>query len=100
MQLLLTRIRKIEDSDPGGEEHRRQGSHYPVEIRNLKLCHFVGLMSQERIVGRVHLLHTLVIRAAAALGNNPIDNLIRVGNIARLAVNAIRGVDFQLQGAV
>jgi len=42
MQLLLTRIRKIEDSDPGGEEHRRQGSHYPVEIRNLKLCHFAG----------------------------------------------------------
>jgi len=51
MQLLLTRIRKIEDSgkdsvpactDPVGEEHRHQGSHYPVETKNLKLCHFAG----------------------------------------------------------
>ncbi len=38
-------------------------------------------------------LHPLVVRAAAPLGDNPIDNLVRIGNIARLAMNAIRGVD-------
>ena len=46
MQLLLTRIRKKDSClacpDRVGEEHRRQESHYPVEIRNLKLCHFAG----------------------------------------------------------
>ena len=38
--------------------------------------------------------HSFVIRAAATFGRNPIDDLIRVGDVAGLAVNAIRGVDF------
>src|SRR6266849_5680615 len=46
------------------------------------------------------LLHPLVVRAAAAFGDDPIDNLIRVGDVAGLAMHAIRGVDFQLHAAV
>ena len=38
--------------------------------------------------------HSFVIRAAATFGRNPIDDLIRVGDVAGLAVDAICGVDF------
>src|SRR5713226_7255046 len=36
-------------------------------------------------------LHSLVVRAAAAFRDHPINNLIRIGDIARLAMHAIRG---------
>ena len=35
------------------------------------------------------LLHTLVIWTAAAFGRDPVDNLVRVHDVARLAVNAV-----------
>ena len=44
-------------------------------------------------------LHAFVIRATAAFGYDPVDNLVGIGDIARFAVDAIRGVDFQLQAA-
>lgn len=34
-------------------------------------------------------LHSFVIRSAAALGRDPVDDLIRVGDVAGLAVNAV-----------
>lgn len=34
-------------------------------------------------------LHSFIIRTAAAFGRYPIDDLIRVGDVARFAVNAI-----------
>src|SRR5215471_12203705 len=40
-------------------------------------------------------LHSFVIGPTAALGNNPVDNLVRVGDVASLTVHAIRGADFQ-----
>src|SRR5260370_15406434 len=40
-------------------------------------------------------LHALVIRPAAALGRYPVDDLIRIGDIAGLAVHAIREIDLQ-----
>ncbi len=41
---------------------------------------------------RVHSLHPIVIRAAAALGWNPGNDLIGVLNVASLAVHAVRGI--------
>src|SRR5580704_6775495 len=40
-------------------------------------------------------LHALVIRTAAALGWDPINNLVRIGDVASLAVHAIRKIDLQ-----
>ena len=46
-------------------------------------------------------LHAFVIWTAAAFGDDPGNDLIGIGDIARLAVNAIRKIDFQfLAGAV
>jgi hypothetical protein len=39
-------------------------------------------------------LHSFVVGTAAALGNNPIDNLVGVGDVAGFAVDAIGGADF------
>jgi len=52
VQLLLTRILKIEDFDPVGKEHRHQGSRYRVEIKNLKLCNFAGSYVAGKRCGR------------------------------------------------
>src|SRR5512142_1399052 len=41
-------------------------------------------------------LHTLVVRAAAPLGRYPVDDLVRINDVARLAVDAVRGVDLEL----
>src|SRR5258708_3111676 len=41
---------------------------------------------------RVHSLHPIVIRAAAALGWNPGNDLIGILNVASLAVHAVRGI--------
>src|SRR5689334_21707499 len=40
-------------------------------------------------------LHALVIRPATALGGHPVDDLIRIGDVAGLAVYAVREVDLQ-----
>src|SRR5580765_8367436 len=45
-------------------------------------------------------LHAFVARPAATFGWYPIDDLIRVHDVARLAVHAIRGVDLQPASAV
>src|SRR6185437_16982553 len=42
------------------------------------------------------LLHAVIARPAATLRRNPVHNLVRVLNIARLAVDAIRKVDLKL----
>ena len=42
-------------------------------------------------------LEPVVVRSAATFGRNPGDDLIGIGNIASLAVDAIRGVDFQVR---
>jgi len=34
-------------------------------------------------------LHSFVIRAAAAFGRYPVNNLVRIHDVARLAVNAV-----------
>jgi hypothetical protein len=39
-------------------------------------------------------LHAFVAGATAAFGDNPIDNLVVVGDVAGFAVDAIGGVDF------
>src|SRR5215475_3341560 len=45
--------------------------------------------------------HSFVVRAASALRHSPIDNLVRVGDVARLAMDAIREIDLQfLRGAL
>ena len=44
-------------------------------------------------------LHSFVIRSASAFGRDPVDNLIRVGYVARFAVHAVRKIDFQLTPA-
>src|ERR1041384_887608 len=41
------------------------------------------------------LLHVLVIRPAAAFGRDPVDDLVRVHDVARLAVDALGEVDLQ-----
>src|SRR3979409_1922806 len=43
--------------------------------------------------------HAVVVGTTAAFGNDPVDNLIGIGNVAGLAVNAICGIDFQFQAA-
>ena len=40
-------------------------------------------------------LHAFVIRPAPALRRHPINDLVRVGDIARLAVHAVRKIDLQ-----
>src|SRR5688500_14096345 len=40
-------------------------------------------------------LHVRVVRAAAAFGNDPLDVLLRVLDVAGLAVNAVLRVDLQ-----
>lgn len=40
-------------------------------------------------------LHSIVGRAAAALGHDPVDVLTGVLNVARLAMDAVLGVDLQ-----
>ena len=37
-------------------------------------------------------LHAFVIRPAAAFGRDPVDDLIRIGDVARLAVDTVREV--------
>src|SRR3984957_6557034 len=49
---------------------------------------------------RAGLSHAFVIRAASAFGRNPVDDLVGVGDIAGLAVDAVRGVDFQFRRAL
>src|SRR5258706_5000738 len=43
-------------------------------------------------------LHVRVIRAAAALGHDPDDVLLRILDVAGLAVHAVLGVDLQPRG--
>jgi hypothetical protein len=38
--------------------------------------------------------HSFVIRAATTFGWNPINDLIRIGDVARFAVDTICGVNF------
>ena len=44
-------------------------------------------------------LHAFVVGTATALGDDPVDNLVGIGDVAGLAVHAIRSVDFQLRWA-
>src|SRR5260370_20774515 len=44
-------------------------------------------------------LHSLVVWAAAAFRHHPINNLVRVRNVARLAMHAVRGANLQLHAA-
>src|ERR1700722_587856 len=44
-------------------------------------------------------LHAFVVGAAAALGGDPVDDLVGVGDVAGFAVDAVCGADLQL-GAV
>src|SRR5215831_10925981 len=46
------------------------------------------------------LLHSFVVGASAALWRNPLNHLVWIGNVARLAVDAIRGVDLQSRHAI
>ena len=39
-------------------------------------------------------LHAFVVGAAAAFGDNPIDDLVGIGNVAGFAVDAVGGADF------
>jgi hypothetical protein len=39
-------------------------------------------------------LHAFVVGAAAAFGDNPIDDLVGVGDVAGFAVDAVGGADF------
>src|SRR5271165_1836628 len=39
--------------------------------------------------------HAFVVGAAAAFGNDPVDDLVGVGDVAGFAVHAVGGVDFQ-----
>src|SRR5262249_45801732 len=39
--------------------------------------------------------HALVIGPSAALGNDPVDDLVGIGDVAGLAMHAVRGIDFQ-----
>ena len=41
-------------------------------------------------------LHAFVVGATAAFGDDPVDDLVGVGDVAGLAVDAIRGVDLEL----
>src|SRR5687768_18011208 len=40
-------------------------------------------------------LHAVVLRPAAPFGGHPGDHLVRIHDVARLAVHAVRGVDLQ-----
>ena len=40
-------------------------------------------------------LHAFVVRATAAFGNDPINDLVRVSDIARFAMNTIGKIDPQ-----
>ena len=44
--------------------------------------------------------HAFVIWATATFGWNPSNDLVRVGDVAGFAVNAIRGVDLQFRRAL
>ena len=44
--------------------------------------------------GRQNNLHAFVVGAAAAFGDDPIDNLVGIGDVAGFAVDAVGGVDF------
>ena len=39
-------------------------------------------------------LHAFVVGAAAAFGDDPVDDLVGVGDVAGFAVDAVGGVDF------
>src|SRR5829696_5964559 len=41
-------------------------------------------------------LHPLVLRSSATLGGDPVDDLIRVHDVARLAVDAVGRVDLRI----
>ena len=41
-------------------------------------------------VPRGAILHSFVVWPPAALGRYPVDNLVGIGNVARLAVDAVR----------
>src|SRR5688500_1624438 len=41
-------------------------------------------------------LHAFVLWTATALGRHPVDDLIRIHDVAGLTVHAVRGVDLQL----
>src|SRR5215469_7451173 len=45
--------------------------------------------------GSAEALHAFIVWAAAAFGNHPINNLIGVGDVAGLAVDAVGKVDFE-----
>ena len=44
--------------------------------------------------------HALVLRPSPSLGRHPVNHLVRVHDVARLAVHAVRGVDLETTGAV
>src|SRR5262245_50075095 len=46
------------------------------------------------------LLHAIVLRTSAVLGRHPGDHLVRIHDVARLAVNAVGRVDLQARRAV
>src|SRR5678816_4915965 len=45
-------------------------------------------------------LEILIVRAGAALGHGPVDDLVRILDVAGLAVHAVRGVDLQPSSAL
>src|SRR5262245_35230816 len=70
---------------------RSRCSSMPVEDkdRRVRLQRRVGVAADRS--------ELLVIRAAAAFGRDPCDDLIRIGDVAGLAVHAVRGIDLQLE---
>ena len=50
-------------------------------------------------VRRRYILHAVVVRAAAALGRNPGDDLVWIHDVAGLAVNAVRRIEMDLLAA-
>ncbi len=44
--------------------------------------------------GRQNNLHAFVVGTTAAFGDDPIDNLVGIGDVAGFAVDTVGGVDF------
>ncbi len=47
----------------------------------------------------MNVLHAFVVGAAATFGDDPVDDLVGVGDVAGFAVDAVGGVDFEFEVA-
>src|SRR5208282_4175320 len=43
--------------------------------------------------------HSFIVRPASAFGGNPVDDLVGIGDVARLAVDTVRGANLQFRRA-